>query len=494
MLPVDLYKLSRINDLEVFTHFYHVLSRCEKVNKIKEHEKNSILNFVDTLIANDVELEFLKFFYLSFEISQIGKEFDLLRINNEVVLNIELKSQNVDGEKIKNQLLKNKYYLSYLSREIILVTYVASINKFYLLNDEDELSELEVEELKVIISKQLNCMQSNIDNIFRVSDYLISPLNTPDKFTRSEYFLTPQQTEHKKSIIEVIRENESNLYLGITGGPGTGKTLMLYDIAKQYSEYEKTCIIHCGMLSHGHFRLDTMLSNLDVYSASDFDKIDFSEYKKVFVDESHRFYINQYEKLIEMSIENNITICFSYDERQVLSKAEHRNDVTSKIKDINNFIEYSLTNKIRTNKELASFIRRFLNLNHTDKQLAYPSVSLAYANNKDEAKNIIQGFKNYGYKFINYTTSRYNRGSFEGYEYDYNTHEVIGQEFDKVLMIITKSFRYNNKYQLIACTHPNPDYLYRQLLFQGLTRVREKLAIVIVGNIDVFSKALSIIT
>ena len=34
---------------------------------------------------------------------------------------------------------------------------------------------------------------------------------------------------------------------GITGGAGTGKTLLLYDIAKQLSNDKKVCIIHSAM-------------------------------------------------------------------------------------------------------------------------------------------------------------------------------------------------------------------------------------------------------
>ena len=45
----------------------------------------------------------------------------------------------------------------------------------------------------------------------------------------------------------------------------------------------------------------------------------------------------------------------------------------------------------------------------------------------------------------------------------------------------------------MAKEHPNPDYLYSKLLFQGLTRVREKLAIIVIDNEDVFGKILNII-
>ena len=66
----------------------------------------------------------------------------------------------------------------------------------------------------------------------------------------------------------------------------------------------------------------------------------------------------------------------------------------------------------------------------------------------------------------------------------------IAKEFTKVYAC---SFGYDENGVLRGRVHPNPDYLYRQLLFQGLSRVREKLAIIVVNNLDVFQKALEII-
>lgn len=41
--------------------------------------------------------------------------------------------------------------------------------------------------------------------------------------------------------------------------------------------------------------------------------------------------------------------------------------------------------------------------------------------------------------------------------------------------------------------HPNPDYLYPNLFYQGVTRVRESLALIVVQATNLFDKIVSIV-
>ena len=50
-----------------------------------------------------VKMNFFDGFYVGYHIPQIGKEFDLLRIGKEYLVNIEIKSA-ADPLKVKNQL------------------------------------------------------------------------------------------------------------------------------------------------------------------------------------------------------------------------------------------------------------------------------------------------------------------------------------------------------------------------------------------------------
>lgn len=100
-------------------------------------------------------------------------------------------------------------------------------------------------------------------------------------------------------------------------------------------------------------------------------------------------YCSQFEQLI-IHVENfKIRYLFSYDNGQGLSKKERPADITEKNSKLSGFQEYKLSYKICTNKEMAYFIRRMLDITHTDILPNYPSISVSYANNVEEAKFLI---------------------------------------------------------------------------------------------------------
>ena len=59
-------------------------------------------------------------------------------------------------------------------------------------------------------------------------------------------------------------------------------------------------------------------------------------------------------------------------------------------------------------------------------------------------------------------------------------------------MLMDDSFYYDENGVLQGVPHPNPDYLYPNLFYQGITRVREKIALVIVNSPRLFEKISSI--
>lgn len=308
--------------------------------------------------------------------------------------------------------MKNSYYLNHLSCAQCLFTYVQETGYFYQLIDGQQLAHIEVNTVVATIKNIGSGMVDNIDSIFHASEYLVSPLNTPNKFIRGEYFLTQQQEEFKRSILGVIRDKSSKL-IAIEGNPGTGKTLLLYDIAKTLCQYKKCCIVHCGILSDGHIYLNKHIPGLRIISAKDFQMYSIipNAYDVLLFDEFHRIHEKGYEKMLNALDESDIAVIVSFDSGQILSFAELRRDTVSKIKGRNQIVNFTLSKKIRTNREIAAFILGLFDQSKINHNFDYVNVKILYSSRREITQFMINQYTSMGYYYINHTPSSYNNGS-----------------------------------------------------------------------------------
>ena len=146
MNAINLYIFTRCTDISDFLLFEKKLSdREERLKQIKKDEIKTVELLVSILETNDADMEDMDNWFYSFSIPQISKEFDLLLIDrNRKVVNIELKGQDVDGDKIEKQLFQNRYYLSNLADEIISYTFVRVNDTEFKLYKYKEKLELEL--------------------------------------------------------------------------------------------------------------------------------------------------------------------------------------------------------------------------------------------------------------------------------------------------------------------------------------------------------------
>jgi hypothetical protein len=109
---------------------------------------------------------------IGYKIAQIPKEFDLLRIGSNLVINIEIKRQ-YNHESIIKQLRRNKYYLKFLNRDIKLFTFVSDSKKLYELSDTGEnINEVIKDDLASALIQQSDVNIEKADSLFNPSNYV----------------------------------------------------------------------------------------------------------------------------------------------------------------------------------------------------------------------------------------------------------------------------------------------------------------------------------
>jgi len=454
--------------------------------EIKSEEVEDLKALVNILYDQAIDKSIFSKFYVGYKIPQIGKEFDLLRFGEECVLNIELKSTSTK-EKIKKQLIRNKYYLSYIGKQIYSFTFVSDTEKLYFLNKHDELDKVEVSFLEQLLKGQEIDSIRNIDDLFNPSDYLVSPFNSTNKFLKSKYFLTHQQEEIKSKIIKTLNSSLVANFISVTGSAGTGKTLLIYDIVKDIRKIKnKVLIIHCGYLNSGQETLKT--NGWEIIPIKLIKNYDLSNYDVVFIDEAQRIYPNQLIEIVDKIKSINGNCIFSYDKLQTLSSQEAKVDIDAKINNIKSIITYALSEKIRTNKEIATFIRTLFNSKRNLKVVNKDNIELNYFKSLEDAKDYLGSLDNNEWEILRFTPSQYNNEHHEQYSEisSKTSHKVIGQEFDNVVVMIDKFFSYSENGKLIyrggAYYHPV------NMLFQNITRTRKRLNLVIIDNNELLNR------
>lgn len=466
---------------------------------VKDIDLQSLKSLLHTLHELDKSLYIkdLNGFYMGYKIPQIGKEFDLLRLTDSTILNIEYKSQTT--QKVHKQLLQNQYYLKFLGLPIYSFSYIEDENKLYKLDEQNNLIEADFQELIHIIKSQgfnQKFYSGNLNDKFNPSNYLISPLSKTGEFINNEYFLTQRQEELEKCIYKDI-DNGIN-YIIISGEAGSGKTLLTYHIAKKYiNDGKNVGLIHCAKLNPGH-------SILKSEYHWHIESIKYWEYlfkescpEILIIDEFQRINSKQFTYIVDNYIRpNRITLILSGDGQQIFQKHEGVIFDLFDKNDYNNVKKYKLNTKIRTNEKLVNFIRVMLSLDKkATLNISNENIDITYFDTIEEANSYIKTKKD-NYQYISYTPSMYYSNKYADLAKSNpknigNAHEVIGQEFENVVVILGEQFYYEGN-KLKSENLDGIPYTTSKMFFQQVTRAISKLEIVIVNNLDVFNKLIEI--
>ena len=176
-----------------------------------------------------------------------------------------------------------------------------------------------------------------------------------------------------------------------------------------------------------------------------------------------------------------------------MSKQEKNYDITNKIETELKCTPFSLTDKIRTNKEIAYFIMQLLHKNKNIPGMKYPNIDFVYFKDYSMAKSYLDMRFKQGWKVPNYTPGIHSTFDYQKYTSidDDCAHSIIGQEYMNVVVVLDDSFKYLDTGELVA---NNAYYSQKQMLYQIITRAIKKLNIVIIKNTNMLERCIKILS
>ena len=391
MKSISIYTITRNQNIECLQKLERQLSGRTYFLKMREWELESMKALVRELEVHMQDVHALRFFY-SFQVPRLGKEFDLLQIKDDQIVNIELKSGKVSDEAVRKQLLQNRYYLSVQGKMIQSYTYISSQERLVRLNNHDHIVEADWDQLCLALQRHGKDYEGDIEDLFQAEMYLFSPVTEPERFLNKEYFLTSQQKDIERRILDKIRKVKYG-YFWFSGLPGTGKTLLLYDIAMKLSVHQKVCMIHCGETGKEWKILHDRLLRIAFLSDSQLEECpDLKEYSAILVDEAHLLSVKELHRILELSEKH--PVIFSGDDEDMISDEEMDRTMLREIEHLPDIQSFHLTNRIRTNAELSSFIQNMMHLPEKRMVRYYPHIQVVYANDEEEAGILLKGYQN----------------------------------------------------------------------------------------------------
>lgn len=495
MKAMNLYLLTRALGEEDFSRLARELTGEVRYRKYSRHEAESLRALIGhiegALRKREVSgrncVSFLDGFYFSYTIAHISKEFDLLKISGdgECVLNIELKSEDIETDRIARQLAQNRYYLSHISKSIHSFTYVMQTNTLYSYNDKGHLRVCEAGELAEILCRPAfqSYVEKDLDLYFRAADYLIAPAAMPEKFLQGNYFLTNQQAEFRRRILAELKDaqdEEKTPLITVTGSAGTGKTLLLFDLAMAISRRRKVLLLIAGRMQEGHRIINERLRNVSICPAQAFDTSQECDY--LLVDEANRINESVMDRIIAYIDQNKTPCIMAYDPRQLLDPEETVAEVDERIRELST-MPLEFTGNIRINRPVYSFLRTLFRAKERPARVDYSCIDILFAGDRIDADAILTYYRDRGYKLITLP------GGFRGQK-GLSAEEIVGLEFESVVMAIDTRFYYNEEHHLKAHGEDAEEAL--RLLYEGISRTREKLCLLVLENEALFAQILSI--
>lgn len=452
------------------------LDADRRFKPLKSHEIDNLRSLCNILSIYGCTVADFDGFFVSYTIDRISKEFDLLRFGTDVIVNIELKAafeRPNKQAKILKQMRANYHYLSFLGRPIQIFTYADS-DGFYAYHPENQsLSRTTPTAVaQALLAQQVDC-SLDPDAAFVPANYLISPFRDSARFIRGEYFLTTAQQTIKDEFTHAYHRHPLMFY-AIAAGAGTGKTLLLYDMAKTAIDQGLSiALIHCAPLSEGHVHLRDQY-HWPIFSAIDLNHDNFPcDCALLFLDEVQRLSEADCANLINWARIHRKTTVLAWDSNLQRTTFDITELLQTQATDVP--VETKrLTAKIRPNKEMASFLANLFKIGSGRTHRDYDSVSVDYLDNDEDL---------YAYSAFLHTEGWVSLDDIPSID------TLGGQEFDKIVVIMDRRFYYDDSHRLRAKAGYECDLT---ALYQMVTRAKDALKIIVFNDPGLYLTLLKI--
>jgi len=185
----------------------------------------------------------------------------------------------------------------------------------------------------------------------------------------------------------------------------------------------------------------------------------------------------QLEHVVTEASAHALPLYLSMDRRQILKPRKESFDPQAVVQDLHgNTQVFELSRKIRTNRELADFIRALFGLRGAPKVASTRHVKVCSAADVEGARRLVNAYRAEGYQFIELADpGDADDAALAAREVlvsgSPTPSQVIGQEFDRIVMAVGPSLVAEERGSLGSAR-----------LYQGLTRARDDIALVTYGN------------
>ena len=287
-----------------------------------------------------------------------------------------------------------------------------------------------------------------------------------------------EEKEELEEVVDFLKNPNMYTSLGaripkgilLVGPPGTGKTLLLYDIAMKLSRRQQICMIHCGNAGKEWKILHKRLQRIAFLSDNQLtENTELKHYSAVLVDEAHLLSSEKLQILLTQS-EGELPVIFSSDSEDAICPEELGVNTLKLIENLPEIQMFHLTNRIRTNAELSSFIQNMIHLTDRKTSKPYPHVSVVYANNEEETAALLEDYIH------------------QGYEY-----EITAVRDIKRLVIILDERYYYDQNRYLRSKHFKEGRSDVRNLFHWLNQAKEELSIIVRENTYVYETLLTLL-